>query len=80
MLTGNAIVDNRVEQRNNGPLARFMPSGNTILENDAEVGFVSLKDGDYRIGPQSKLKRKSGNNSDPGVDMDGLVKAIGPEK
>lgn len=76
-MTGNVIVDNRVEQKSNGPLQRFFPAGNVFLESDDDIGFVDAKAGDYRLAPRSRLKRKSDDGGDPGVDIDGLMKAIG---
>lgn len=76
-MTGNVIVDNRVEQKSNGPLQRFLPAGNIVLETDADVGFVDAKGGDYRLADRSRVKRKSANGRDPGVDMDALMKATG---
>jgi hypothetical protein len=77
-MTGNVIVDNRVEQKSNGPLARFFPSGNFFTETDADIAFEDIKAGDYRLQARSRFKRKGENGADPGVDIDGLMKAIGP--
>ncbi len=76
-MTGNVIVDNRVEQKSNGPLQKFYPAGNTFLETDAEIGFVDAAAGDYRLAARSRLKRRNGSSADPGADVDGLMKAIG---
>jgi hypothetical protein len=80
-MTGNVIVDNRVTQKNNGPLQNSYPPGNIFVDTDSQIGFIDLANGDLRLDSRSKLKGRSGNGSDPGVDMGALMAAIGgPEK
>jgi len=51
------------------------PTGNTYLKNVADIKFVNLAQGDYRLQANSPLRGKGQNGSNPGVDMDALLAA-----
>ena len=43
------------------------------------VGFVDRSKGDYRLGPDSKYRRRGTDGQDVGVDIDALKAAAGPQ-
>jgi hypothetical protein len=49
-------------------------SSNFFPASDADVGFVDLTGGDYRLAPTSPFKSAATDGTDPGVDID-LVEA-----
>lgn len=66
--------------RNNGFIGEgvsgYYPSGNTYVNKMADVRFVDPANGNYRLQPNSPLRGKGQNNTDPGVNMDALETAI----
>jgi hypothetical protein len=49
--------------------------GNFFPSSDAEVGFVDLSRGDYRLGPASPYKNAGTDGKDPGAAIDALEAA-----
>jgi hypothetical protein len=74
-MQNNLIIDNF----NNGQLASRYGSGilKPIRSNLSQVGFVDISKNDYRLSPSSPFRGKASDGSDPGVDMDVLLAAIG---
>ncbi len=69
----NIIVDNRSV----GWLSSAYPSGNFFPTSDAAVGWVDPASDDYRLSASSAYKNKASDGTDPGVDMTGLLAALG---
>jgi len=74
---GNVIVDNKAQISANG-YPTNIPKGNFVVTSFDEVGFVDFANGDWRLGPQSKLKGKGSNGKNPGVDFEALGAAVTP--
>lgn len=74
---GNIIVDNKAQISANGYPANI-PKGNFIASSLDQIGFVDFANGDWRLGPQSKLKGKGTDGKNPGVDFDALGAAVAP--
>jgi hypothetical protein len=49
--------------------------GNFFPETDAEVGFVDLSRGNYRLVPASPYKNAATDGKDPGAAIDALEAA-----
>jgi hypothetical protein len=49
--------------------------GNFFPASDAEVGFVDLARGNYRLGPASRYKNSASDGRDPGAAIDALEAA-----
>lgn len=56
------------------------PPGNYCPPTEAAVGFVDPANGNYRLAPNSKFKKRASDGSDPGVDMDALETALKPRQ
>lgn len=74
---GNVIVDNKSQVSANGYPANI-PKGNFVVSSLDQVGFVDFANGDWRLGPQSKVKGKGSDGKNPGVDFDALRNAVAP--
>lgn len=74
---GNIIADNKAQISANGYPANI-PKGNFVVTSFDEVGFVDFANGDWRLGPQSKLKGKGSDGKNPGVDFEALGAAVAP--
>jgi hypothetical protein len=74
---GNVIVDNKAQISANGYPANI-PKGNFVVSSLDQIGFVDFANGDWRLGPQSKLKGKGTDGKNPGVDFDALGAAVAP--
>ena len=74
---GNIIVDNKAQISANGYPANI-PKGNFVVNSLDQVGFVDFANGDWRLGPQSKVKGKGSDGKNPGVDFDALGAAVAP--
>ena len=74
---GNVIVDNKAQISANGYPANI-PKGNFVVNSLDEIGFVDFANGDWRLGPQSKVKGKGTDGKNPGVDFDALGAAVAP--
>jgi parallel beta helix pectate lyase-like protein len=74
---GNIIVDNKSQISANGYPANI-PRGNYVVNSLDQVGFVDFSSGDWRLGPQSKVKGKGSDGKNPGVDFDALGAAVAP--
>jgi hypothetical protein len=49
--------------------------GNFFPATDADVGFVDLSRGDYRLGPASPYRNAATDGRDPGAAIDALAAA-----
>jgi len=74
---GNIIVDNLGAIATNGPPANI-PVGNQFVPALARIGFVDYVNGDWRLSPTSKAKKRGTDGRDPGVDFDALAAAVAP--
>ena len=74
---GNVIVDNKAQISANGYPAN-LPKGNFVAGSLDEIGFVDFANGDWRLGPKSKVKGKGSDGKNPGVDFDALGAAVAP--
>ncbi len=74
---GNVIVDNKAQISANGYPANI-PKGNFVVSSFDQVGFVDFENGDWRLGPQSKVKGKGSDGKNPGVDFEALGAAVAP--
>ena len=74
---GNIIADNSGSISANGYPATI-PRGNLVVSSYQQLGFVDMIQGDWRLSPQSKAKRRGTNGSDPGVDFERLAAAVSP--
>ncbi len=72
---GNIIADNSGAIAANGHPANI-PNGNFIVNSYGQVGFVDYSRGDWRLGAQSKVKRKGTDGREPGVDFDALAASV----
>jgi len=74
---GNIIVDDKAQISANGYPANI-PKGNFVVSSLDQIGFVDFANGDWRLGPQSKLRGKGTDGKNPGVDFDALGAAVAP--
>ena len=74
---GNAIVDNRGHIATNG-FPHNVPKGNSVVSSLDDIGFVNYAEGDWRLTPQAKAKRKGSDGKAAGVDFDALSAAVSP--
>ena len=74
---GNIIVDNKAQISANGYPANI-PKGNFVVNSLDQIGFVDFANGDWRLGPQSKVKGKGTDGKNPGVDFEALGAAVAP--
>ena len=74
---GNTIVDNRGTIAANG-YPKNVPNGNSVVRSLDDIGFVNYEQGDWRLTPQAKTKRKGSDGKAVGVDFDALAAAISP--
>jgi hypothetical protein len=74
---GNAIVDNRRVIATHG-FPQNIPRGNSVVSSLDDVGFVNYAQGDWRLTPQAKTKRKGSDGKPAGVDFDALAAALSP--
>ena len=73
LIRTNVIVDNQ----NVGGLSSIYPSGNFFPTSGAAVGWVDPTSDNYSLSASSPYKGKASDGTDPGVDMNGLVAALG---
>lgn len=77
-LRGNVIV---MDRRLLAGTTSDLPSRTNFFPSSIEqVGFVNYLGGDYRLAVNSPYKGKATDGTDPGVDMDKLLLAIGITK
>ena len=74
---GNAIVDNKRVIATHG-FPQNIPRGNSVVSSLDEIGFVNYAQGDWRLTPQAKAKRKGSDGKAVGVDFDALAAALSP--
>ena len=74
---GNTIVDNRGTIAANG-YPKNVPNGNSVVRSLDDIGFVDYAQGDWRLTPQARNKRKGSDGKAVGVDFDALAAAISP--
>lgn len=74
---GNVIVDNRGQIAANG-YPHNIPKGNSVVSSLDDIGFVNYAEGDWRLTPQAKTKRKGTDGKPVGVDFDALAGAVSP--
>ena len=77
--TGNVIVDNRsaATKISNGPLSNFYPPGNFYPNTIAEIGFSGSGGLGWDLLPSSPYKGRASGGTDPGVNMQVLLSALG---
>ena len=72
---GNIIADNSGAIAANGSPANI-PRNNLFVSSYNQVGFVDVTNGDWRLSPQSKIRRKGVDGSEPGVNFEALEAAV----
>jgi hypothetical protein len=74
----NVILDNRSldGKRGDGPLNSRYPN-DFIAANQSAVGWVDPLNVNYALASSSPYKGKASDGTDPGVDMDALLAALG---
>ena len=73
VIQTNVIVDNQGV----GGISSLYPGGNFFPATDAAVGWVDPANGNYSLSASSPYKGKASDGTDPGVDMNGLLAALG---
>ena len=68
VFTGNVLVGRTTADYSGYP-------GNFFPATEAEVGFVDLARGNYRLGPASPYKNAATDGKDPGAAIDALEAA-----
>ncbi len=74
---GNIIIDNTGAIANNG-FPTNIPNQNFVVSSYNQIGIVDVTRGDWRLGPQSKARRRGTDGLDPGVNFDALAAAVSP--
>lgn len=72
---GNIIADNKAQIPG---YPANIPKGSFVVSSFDQIGFVDFANGDWRLGPQSKVKGKGSDGKNPGVDFDALGAAVAP--
>jgi hypothetical protein len=77
-MARNVIIDNRSDagKIGDGPLTARYPN-DLIASAQQAVGFSDPAAGNYRLAANSPFKGQGSDGTDPGVDMDQLVAALG---
>lgn len=75
-MAGNIIVQLQTD-RYRPDCSNTYPPGNLCVSAMNTIGFVNPSGGDYRLNPDSKIKRRADDRTDPGVDMNKLEQALG---
>ena len=65
VFKGNVLIGSNLADYSGYP-------GNFFPATDAEVGFVDLSRGNYRLGPASPYKNAATDGKDPGAAIDAL--------
>jgi hypothetical protein len=76
VMNGNVVIDTRWNKAD-GSLANIYPAGNYYPASPANVGFTDLANDNYGLSAASPYKYLATDGTDPGVDMIGLLAAIG---
>jgi len=76
VIKGNVIADNTNALRNDSSIPNKYPLGNFFVESFDKILFVNYQDGDWRLAPQSKVRRRGTDGEDPGVNFDALAAAV----
>lgn len=77
-MNGNVIIDNRSNARKSGdgPLDSQLPN-NFIASGQGAVGWADPATGNYRLANSSPYKGRGSGGTDPGVDVEQLLAALG---
>jgi hypothetical protein len=75
VLTGNIIADNTDLRGQGVSIGQNYPKGNSFPSGFERLGFVDYTRGDWRLLPNSPIKRKATDGGDPGVRFDQLERA-----
>ena len=73
LIQSSVIVDNQSV----GGLSSIYPSGNFFPTSGPAVGWVDPASDNYSLSASSPYKGKASDGTDPGVDMNGLLAALG---
>src|SRR6266566_3536865 len=77
-MNGNVIIDNRSDARKSGdgPLDSHFPN-NFITSGQGVVAWIDPATSNYRLAASSPYKGRGTGATDPGVDMEQLLAALG---
>jgi len=77
-MNNNIVIDNRTaEGRASNPSLAVLYPNNSIASNQSSIGWTNSQQGNYRLSPASSYRGRASDGTDPGVDMDRLLAAIG---
>jgi hypothetical protein len=74
IFKGNVIADNLGVAAADDIESKY-PSGNYFLGSYQRIGFTDFIHGNWRLGANSKTRKRASDGSDPGVDLDALAAA-----
>lgn len=74
VFKGNVIADN-LSVAISDHIDEKYPAGNYFVGSYQRIGFTDFAHGDWRLGANSKTRRRASDGSDPGVDLNALVAA-----
>lgn len=74
VFKGNVIADN-VGVAASDHIDQRYPSGNYFVTSYQRIGFTDFANGDWRLGANSRTRRRASDGKDPGIDVDALLAA-----
>jgi len=75
-MAGNVFVQLQTD-RYRPDCSNTYPPRNFCISGINTIGFVNPSGGDYRLSPESKIRGRADDRTDPGVDMNKLEHALG---
>jgi hypothetical protein len=74
VFKGNVFADNFGAAAADDVASKY-PAGNYFVGSYQRIGFTDFAHGDWRLGANSRTRRRASDGSDPGVDLDALIAA-----
>lgn len=71
VIRGNIIADNLGVAASDS-IQQSYPAGNYFVSSFQRIGFTDFIQGDWRLSPGSKTRKRGSNGSNPGADVDAL--------
>ncbi len=77
-MLNNVIVDNRssAAKASDPPLTTVYPN-NSVAANQASIGWTDQQQANYRLSASSPYRNTASDGTDPGVNLDQMLAAIG---
>ena len=74
IIRGNVIADNLGAATSDRVVEKY-PNGNYFVGSFQRIGFTDITKGDWRLGANSKARKRASDGGDPGVNFEALAAA-----